>query len=379
MHSLTLSLVMIVKNEEASIGRCLSSIRSYVDEIVVVDTGSEDGTIDICRSFGANVYSFPWNGSFADARNYGLEKAQGDWIFWLDADEELAPLDGQSLKELLAGRAEVILSVRLINYVGATANDNEAYLIHHPRLFRNRMGFQFIYSIHETLNVTDILPELHASAMGSIPVNIRHYGYLDAYVSSKNKFERNMTSLQKALKDDEANPWLEYHIASEYYRVQQYDKAFEYVNLSIVRFLQVRTTPPSMLYKLKYAILLATGSINGAWPGIDKAIELYPDYVDLHFFKGVFLYLKGWYSQALQTFEHCLSLGESNIQHLTVKGAGSFHPLFYMGKCHEALGDDQQAAGFYTSALRLADGTYPEALAALDNLTETDKPFEQNP
>ena len=80
---------MIVRDEEQMLGRCLAAAAPAVDEIIIVDTGSQDATIEIARSFGARVIERPWTGSFADARNASLEAATGDWLLYLDADEVL--------------------------------------------------------------------------------------------------------------------------------------------------------------------------------------------------------------------------------------------------------------------------------------------------
>ena len=84
---------MIVKNEEEMLPGCLEAVRDAVDEMVIVDTGSSDRTVEIAESFGAKVVHFPWNGSFADARNCSLDHATGDWVLYLDADEHLVPED----------------------------------------------------------------------------------------------------------------------------------------------------------------------------------------------------------------------------------------------------------------------------------------------
>ena len=97
---LTLSLCMIVKDEEEMLPGCLEAIRGAVDEIIIVDTGSTDRTVEIAESFGARVLHFPWNGSFADARNVGHAAATSDWIVYLDADEHLVPEDAAQLREL---------------------------------------------------------------------------------------------------------------------------------------------------------------------------------------------------------------------------------------------------------------------------------------
>ena len=98
----TLSLCMIVKNEEKNIRRSLESIKPVVDEMIVVDTGSTDRTKDIAKELGAKVYDFQWKDSFSDARNFALSKATSDWILILDADEVISPLDHEALKQLIA-------------------------------------------------------------------------------------------------------------------------------------------------------------------------------------------------------------------------------------------------------------------------------------
>ena len=101
MNHHTISACMIVKNEEKLLPTCLKSIRDYVDEIVIVDTGSTDRTISIARSFGARVYEHPWEKHFSKHRNQSMEYANGDWLFIIDADEELIQLEKTSIhKEL---------------------------------------------------------------------------------------------------------------------------------------------------------------------------------------------------------------------------------------------------------------------------------------
>ncbi|MBP1761316.1 MAG: glycosyl transferase, group 2 family, partial [Firmicutes bacterium] len=93
------SLTMIVKNEEQNIGRCLDSVKNLVGEIIIVDTGSTDRTVEICRSYNAQIFSCPWQDNFAQARNFGLDKVSQDWVLWLDADEEIAPGNRECLND----------------------------------------------------------------------------------------------------------------------------------------------------------------------------------------------------------------------------------------------------------------------------------------
>src|SRR4030066_756382 len=97
----TISACMIVKNEEKFLAQCLKSIKDAVDEIIIVDTGSTDNTVEIAQSFGAKVYHHPWRNSFSEARNHSLSYATCDWILQIDADEALEQSDIPLLHKLI--------------------------------------------------------------------------------------------------------------------------------------------------------------------------------------------------------------------------------------------------------------------------------------
>ncbi|MFC1618615.1 glycosyltransferase family 2 protein, partial [Candidatus Neomarinimicrobiota bacterium] len=101
MSQASLSVCMIVRNEARMLPGCLNSLTGVADQIVVIDTGSEDDTAKIARSFGAQVYDFPWGDDFAAARNESIRHASGDWILWIDADERLLPSSIEFLKRSL--------------------------------------------------------------------------------------------------------------------------------------------------------------------------------------------------------------------------------------------------------------------------------------
>ncbi|MDQ0417079.1 glycosyltransferase involved in cell wall biosynthesis [Croceifilum oryzae] len=366
----TLSLCMIVKDEEKWIGQCLESIHHVVDEMIIVDTGSTDQTVEICQSYGATVLPYTWNENFADARNYGLKHAKSDWILWLDADEEVDQKDISKLRESL-DTEEHILLIQLVNYFGNFPPDpDQAFLLAHHRLFRNHMGFRFENAIHEKLNVTEVLGGI--SEVTILPIRVHHYGYTDPFVENKNKLERNLRMLEKEKQKEGYSPWVDYHIASEYYRAEKYTESFEYVNESIRGFVRDKQVPPSLIYKLKYAVLLLIGSHEGAWPGIEKVIQIYPDYVDLHFYKGVILFLREEYEEAIQVFNHCLELGEEHTLHLVLKGAGSFHPNYYIGRCQEKRGNVKEAIAAYRMAIEQSNH-YEPAIQELQRLLSQEK------
>jgi len=363
-----ISLCMIVRDEEQHIDRCLDSVRGIVDEIVVVDTGSRDRTVEICKAYGAIVRRLHWKGNFAEARNYGLEEASCPWILYLDADEELSGIDREEI--LKAKQAEEVqqahlLSLRVVNYTGESPDEDQVYVMEQYRMFRNGLGLRFKNRIHETLNVKDVLASPIRIAL---PATIYHYGYMDHETRRRQKFKRNMHILSQELARPDHDPWVEYHIASEYYRIGREGDALRYVNQSIISFLKNNHHPPSLIYKLKYEMMLNPEHAKHALSSIDYAISLHSDYVDLQYYKGVLLYMNEKYAEGLETLDQCLAMGEDNARHLTLKGTGSYRAWHYKGKCYEKLGQRTRARICYERAIALAP-TYQEAAKDLKRLT----------
>jgi len=363
----SLSLAMIVKDEENSIKRCLDSIIDLVEEIIIVDTGSTDKTIEICRSYNAQVFSYPWNNNFADARNYGLNKVMGEWVLWLDADEEVAQENIYELNNQTLFDEYDALSVPLINFYGESVNFDQVAQIAQPRFFRNHMGYRFENKIHEWLNISSAYEQ---DRVGFLDLKIYHYGYMNAQVEGKQKYNRNVNLLLQELKEEKSHAWTHYYLAAELYRRKDFKKAFAHVNQAISLFLNEGIIPPpSMLYGLKYSILIETGSWEGAWPGIKSAVTMFPDYVDLKFYMGVILYYKKMYPEAITCFQECIELGENNLNYLSLKGLGSFRAWFFKGLCHEELKNEEEAILAYLKALMISNSFIParEALAKLIN------------
>ena len=139
-----ISACLIVKNEEHNLRACLESIRPWVDEICIADTGSSDGTLAIAREFSAKIILFPWTESFAEARNASLSMAGEAWILVIDADERLRPECGPRLRSLVEGAVEQAFLV----YQDNPSVEGGCQSIALPRLFRNRPEIRFSRRIH---------------------------------------------------------------------------------------------------------------------------------------------------------------------------------------------------------------------------------------
>ena len=200
----TLSAAMIVRDEERFLDGCLASLVGFVDEIVVVDTGSTDRTPEIARRHGARLASFEWQGDFAAARNVALDLARGDWILYIDADERLSG-DRAALDAQLADPQLVALTVRFRPVSGYT-------LYREHRLFRRHPQVRFRGVIHESH--LPALNELAAATGGRIEesaVLIDHLGY-DG--DQSHKHPRNLPLLEARLALDPGHVYSWWHLGA---------------------------------------------------------------------------------------------------------------------------------------------------------------------
>ncbi|MEC0226744.1 glycosyltransferase [Paenibacillus alba] len=152
-RKVTVSLCMIVKNEEKTLDRCLSSVRGLVDEIVIVDTGSEDATKEIAASYGSQVYDFEWVNDFSKARNHAFSLATQEYILWMDADDYLLPEDAAALQSIISELSWDIDAVSMHYYLDHDLHGRVTASLRRNRLVKRSCGFRWVGFVHEYLDV----------------------------------------------------------------------------------------------------------------------------------------------------------------------------------------------------------------------------------
>jgi glycosyltransferase involved in cell wall biosynthesis len=169
-----LSLIVITKNEEQKLARCLASAQSLADEIIVVDSGSTDHTLEIARRFTDKIYFRAWDDDYAAQKNYAADKAGGDWILSLDADEELSGELSREIRDFIAsdqaGQFAGMLLPRKNLIFGRWLRHGECWPDHQLRLFRRRLG-KFERPVHEFVALE--------GAVGTLRSPIVHYSHAD--------------------------------------------------------------------------------------------------------------------------------------------------------------------------------------------------------
>ncbi len=201
----TVSACMIVKDEEDLLPDCLQSIRDWVDEIIVVDTGSTDRTVEIAESYGARIFHQTWEEDFSKHRNFSIAQATSDWIFIIDADERLHQRDVSLVKKVLNQDDYKIISINVFNVSG----ESEEHVTFLPsiRFFRRELGLKYEGIVHNLL-----LPPADQPIM-RVGVRLKHYGYGLSPEKMKAKIARSKALLEKQIAENPDNAFALFNLA----------------------------------------------------------------------------------------------------------------------------------------------------------------------
>ena len=140
---------MIVKDEEATLARCIDCVKPFADEIIIVDTGSTDATVKIAGSLDAKVFFFEWCDDFSAARNFSFSKAESDLVMWLDADDVITP---ENARKIAALKERGDFDVAFLQYAAAFDGDNPTFVYYRERIFRRSMNFMWQGFVHEAVS-----------------------------------------------------------------------------------------------------------------------------------------------------------------------------------------------------------------------------------
>ena len=226
----TLSVCMIVRDEEKALPRCLKSLKGVADELIVVDTGSKDDTIAIAKHFGAKIFHFKWCDDFAAARNESLKHATGDWILHVDADEELLPSSIPYLNESMLRSKVLCFLVQCDN--GTRCVGQRFYWT--GRLLRRHPKLRYHRPYHETLDASIqdlILGEPQWQLAHEPNIVIRHHGYEPSKMPKK--WERGLRIMKSYLKENPNDAYVLTKIGGTCCNLGRYDEAEAYLKRAI--------------------------------------------------------------------------------------------------------------------------------------------------
>jgi glycosyltransferase involved in cell wall biosynthesis len=335
-----LSLCTIVKNEEASLPKCLESVKDLVDEIVILDTGSTDQTVEVAKKFGANVTNFTWCDDFAAARNEALKYVRGEWVLVLDADEVLNAKIVSQMQQAMADENHLVVNL-IRQEIGAAQSPYSLT----SRLFRNHPKIKFSHPYHALIDdsVIQLLKKEPYWKIVDLPsVAILHYGYQPEAIRSLDKSARARQAMEKFLAQHPHDPYtcsklgglylqigqekegikllkrglksnqadahvlyeLHYHLANAYVRKQQLERAGKHYQKAIKQPILPQLKLGA--YNNLGSLLQAGNDLNNAEKVYQMALNIDPTFAIGYYNLGMVLKAKGSFQEAIAAYQQAI-------------------------------------------------------------------------
>ncbi|MCL4244753.1 MAG: glycosyltransferase [Candidatus Dadabacteria bacterium] len=354
MSGKLISAAMIVRNEEKFLEGCLESLRGVVDEVVVVDTGSSDLSKDIALAYDARVFDFPWNGSFADARNEALGRSRGKWILYIDADERFVSGGRAAVEAELSRPGYAAHTVKFHPITGYTSYREYRIFLNDPRI-------RFEGVIHESMVAgMNSAAEEDGLAIGDSPFSIIHTGY-DGELAHKH--ERNLPLLMKQIENDPGRMYLRWQLGVAMKGLGDVESA-ERTWTEALRMTRAKgpsnvTHDDSHAYYEMICLLAERGDDVG--PLLEEALELFPDNYLLVWTRAKSLARDGRFEEAASLFESLLAVDPDSLTGPLAYNAKIFGELSHepLAACYFKLGRLSESEAHYARASEL-DPDNPE-------------------
>ena len=348
------SLCMIVKNEERFLEACLESVKDYVDEINIVDTGSTDRTLEIARRYTDRIEHREWRGDFSWARNEAIEMATKRWIIVLDADEELTSDSGPLLHALgttPAGTTPVYL--KILNLVDDQSGmGTMTHLL--PRIYPNTTRIRYHGVIHENIGRTDSKEDIGGVLS---PIKILHKGYTEAILAGRNKSQRNLPLLAKAIEENGESSFSWFNYAMSAIGAEDADmgiEAFEKMFAIDEKDGIVRSYHALAYLALASAYAYKKNDVEKALEIIDGCLSLdvYKKYTNAHFTRGDILTYAKRYEEARESLLEAIACRASTGSYYMVDDEiFQWKAQYNMGVSYLRENRPAEAADWFAKAL----------------------------
>lgn len=316
---------MIVKDEEKYLDDCLKSVSGLVNEMIIVDTGSQDKTVEIAERHGAKVYHYTWQNDFAAARNEALKYATNPWVLQLDADEELIPETAGWFYDHYPWLNHDGYYVTLQNI--RDEGSDEILLAHKlVRFYKNHPENYYQFSIHENMKVD-------SGSCGTSTVELLHKGY-GSEVNNEKKVERNKQALLKKLEENPANPFTHYYLAQCYEFLNETEKVIESCQQGL------RLGLPYPVKSHTYRILFSRYFDLRRYDAMMAVMETIPDletFPEILFYKALVANAQSRINEAIRYYEDFLNFVQKD-EHREHIGKETFVLNSTLGSAYGNLG-----------------------------------------
>ena len=305
-QAVPLSLCMIVRDNASTLRPCLTSIRPWVDEMIVVDTGSHDDTPAIAQELGARVFHFPWCDDFAAARNESLRHARGRWLFWMDSDDTIDAENGHQLRCLACGPHPTGVLAYVMQVHCPAADDGTGRgltVVDHVKMFRNHVGVRFEFRIHE-----QVLPSIRrlGGDVAWTDIFVVHSGADHTAEGRQRKYERDFRILGLELKDKPDHPFVLFNLGMTHADMGDHDRAVEYLERCL-RCSHPDESHVRKAHSLLVASLAARGRLDEAWQACCEGRKTFPVDPELLFRQGMAAHALGRLEEAEHAYRGALA------------------------------------------------------------------------
>ncbi|WP_368914565.1 glycosyltransferase [Exiguobacterium acetylicum] len=341
-----ISLCMIVKDEEKVLERCLTSVKDCIDEIIIVDTGSKDKSVEISKKYTNKVFDFVWKDDFSEARNFAASKANGEWILVLDADEYVEPENLKETIRKLKNNEEryEMYTVNIINFIGEQGESTAQHK--HTRIYKNNKTIKFSRSIHEQLvqNSADF------KGMAESNLTVYHSGYLKNVVTEKDKNNRNQLLLDKVWQSDR-NAFDEFNYGNEYRLRGELESALNsYINaFNNKKDFSLEWVPFCVCNLVECLIELK--KFDEALQVIKDAEKVYCNTADFIYLKGIIYFTQGRHDDSKEVFEDIISHSDTFTNVIKSYDYLNYLPNKRLGMFNKLEGNYENAIVNYINAL----------------------------
>lgn len=347
---MTLSICLLTRNEQANLPRVLGSVVGLDAEVVVVDTGSSDRTVEVAAQHGAKVYSFAWDDDFAAGRNYALEQATGEWVLWLNPDEELAT-DMKLQLHLALARPDVLAYSVRVQEIPRAEHPEICTETIQVRLFRRLPEVRYLGRLHPSFNppLAELARRLNMQLTLS-SITVRHHAYLSQLTEAKLRWAARL--LERELRDRPGQ--LHYLIElGNTLRLLKDPRAHAVLAEAVAQLLPLRNAPQpptSTVQRLLEYLLILPPEQNHTGLTRQEAQELaarwFPVSPPLLWQTAALYFQEGKYVEARRLLEQLIHCGQTGAYDRTE----AFDPailgdaaLANLGACHARLGQLDQA------------------------------------
>ena len=356
--SLPISVCIIAKNEEKHIEECCKRLTPYGFEIVLVDTGSTDRTIELAERYTDCIYHFDWCNDFSAAKNYAMDKASHDWILSIDCDEYIESIDLASLNACMKSHLKSAGRILIRNRF--TENGQTAYEQVRVSRFVNRRYYHFEGAVHEQL--VPVIDRDAASAapkyVYNAPITVLHVGYDGSEEEMREKSRRNIALLEQELKLQGADPYTYYQLGQSYRKLCDYEKAFHYFDLGLSMDVDPALDYVQTMVE-SYGYTLLDLKRNQDALNLLGVYDEFSGRADFVFLMGLIYMNNGLFDKSIHEFTKA-----TTIEEFAVDGVNSYKAFYNIGVIYECTGHIREAMEAYRKC-----GKYEPAVKRLKLLS----------